>query len=386
MKRLALSLAAALLAASVHASRPFEVMGDYAASLFDTGNIARPAALQDTGLNSLQAILTGVDNSGEVVHIPFDIDPDDEEGSIERAISDLRFTVNTATRNAARALARTATLATMVHDNAQKIEDTLSNLVAAFLLISTIEIEDPETHETQSIPVKVEKDKVTVVGGAGSPVRTDGLSISSNSAGRLEVAGFSTDQTSLDYCFPYRRGDGFGIQWDPLGNFFDGETLPTDETTGIGIMGFRQNHASGSSHGFCADSIAQQLTRTTGTTDHYALTAYKGGGTTRLHYTPIGTLTNLNVSVDTPWGWNTSTKSFTNPYAQVGSRTVSVEVGSNLSDGNYSVAVDMESGTASLVQGTPTPTDTTAYYFVGTVSGGELVDGPHATPVCLYWE
>ena len=379
-------LAAFAAFAAIAANRPFEIVGEWAASVFDTESISTPKALENAGLKSLSAMLTYVDNTGNVSTKEFDVDPNNMEESIEEALRDIRNTVNTATENAARALARVATLASLVWDNAQKIEQILSALVNVFSQLATIEIKDENTGETKNFDVKAEPDRVVLIGGlVDKSVPVDGLSVTSNSQNRIQVGDFEIADINT---IPVKRELSGELSFTFLPNIMDiGLFDFIDEinhyTT---IKGFYDDHAAGGSFGFCADSLAQQLTRQADDHSHFMLSVYFDGANHHLHYTPVGVLTNLAAATDSPWSWDARSGTFRNPWVQVANRTITA-TGAASGDGSYYVAVDMAQGTAVLTKGTtPASDDNMAYFTIGTVEGGKLTSGIKSMPVCIYWQ
>lgn len=392
MRRIPIILFAALAAASAFASRPFEVIGVWAAEQFDTQSIASPKALQYDDIGTLEATLSYVDKDGRKMTKAFDVDPEDIEGSVERALEDIRSTVNTATDNAAHALAQTAILFTIVRDNAEKIEDILQNLVNVFLELSKLKIEDPETGETKELPVKVvNNNEVRIVGNVAQPVKVDNLSVGTNATGELQLYDFGGAVAGQ---FPYVAPFGLGtwLEYRYLGSFFDSALFAGQ--TNITLKGWNTRKDTSDNPAFCGDDLATQLTADNDDPErnmHYVLTAYGQNSNPvqswQLHYTPIGSLTNLAATADLPWSWDAAARTFRNPWVQVGRATKVVTVGTGLADGSYYVAVDMAAQSVTFSQGaTPSSDDSTAYFAVGTISNGKLASGIKSMPVCIFWE
>ena len=387
MRKLVFSFAAALAAFSAFADFPFSDFGAKAAAYFTDQNIPSPKALNYADAGELKAKLTALDADGKTITTEFTIDKSDVEGSISAALEGLRSTVNTATINAARALAQAAALAEMVYDNAEAIEQILTALYRIFTDLATLEIRNPEDNTAEKIPMKVEGDTVYINNNFMQLVRVDDVSVDTNSAGKLQLLDFNyASAGQIPYIEPY--GSDHWLTYHYFGWFFDSAVFAGQ--TNISLKGWNvPTHDSDHYPGFCGDSLAAQLTRDSETVDkHYVLTAYGSGGGEQwdLHYTPVGLLTNLAAQADLPWSWDARSGTFRNPWVQVANRTITA-TGAASGDGSYYVAVDMAQGTAVLTKGTtPASDDNMAYFTIGTVEGGKLTSGIKSMPVCIYWQ
>jgi len=392
MKRIPLILFAALAVTASAASAPFSTFGKSAAEFFD--KTARPKALQSEGLGALTEVLTYPSNDGNKETKIFEVDPNDIEGTINAALEGIRATVSTATDNAVRALARAATLAELVKDNAERIGDILNGLSAVFEVLSKVTIEDPDTGETKELPMKVVNNEVHIVGSIAQPVKVDGVSVDTNATGELRLLDFSGASAGQIPYVDYYYGGRNWLTYRYFGSFFDSSLFAGQ--TNISLIGWNNARHDMDNYGpgFCADDLATQLTAdNTGVTDrHYVLTAYgeddhAGGANWTLHYTPVGTLTNISAAANLPWAWDSANATFRNPWVQVGRTTQTVTVGTGLTDGTYYIAVDMASQTVTFSQGTtPASDDATAYFTIGTITNGKLTTGITSMPICIFWE